>query len=102
MDAPVFPGEGFKKPQLAVPGCIQSSLVPPRDLRLGRGEVVTARFAVELDGRPSQFSLLGAPTDQRIGPSRWSAVQRCRFVPGTDGKGKPAVVWLVMPFRFDG
>jgi protein TonB len=100
VDAPVYPGEGFKKPRLVQPACIRDSLQLPRDLRLVQGETVTVRFAVGLDGGASEFSVLGNPTDSRIGGAIWSAVQRCRFVPGSDTRGNPVAVWLVMPFRF--
>jgi hypothetical protein len=100
MDAPAYPGEGFKKPRLQEPACIRDSLQLPNDLRLARGEVVTVRFAVGLDGKATDFSVVSLPSDPRIGGRIWSAVQRCTFVPGSDTRGAAAVVWLVMPFRF--
>ncbi len=101
VEPPEPPRDASRKPRLAEPGCLQQALQLPRDLALSPGEVTTARFAVGLDGAAHDFSLVGAPTDRRIGPAVWSAIQKCRFIPGTDAQGQPADVWLVMPFRFD-
>jgi protein TonB len=100
VEAPVYPGEGFKKPRPAEPTCIRDALQLPRDLTLGQDEVVTVRFAVGPDGAATAFSVLSTPSDPRLGTVIWSAVQRCRFVPGSDSHGNPALVWLVMPVRF--
>jgi TonB family protein len=98
---PVYAADGFKKPKLIEAACIQDRLRLPRDVQLEPGETVRVRFAVGLDGQPSEFSLLTTPGDARVGQAIWRAIERCRFTPGTDGKGTPAVLWVVMPFRFD-
>jgi TonB family protein len=98
---PSYAAEGSKKPRLLEATCIADNLRLPRDAPLEPGEVVRVRFAVGLEGRPEEFTIVGTPGDPRIGNAIWSAIQRCRFSPGTDSKGNPAVLWVVMPFRFD-
>jgi protein TonB len=100
QDAPAHPTGGFTKPRLAEPGCVQASLRLPRDAAGLAGETATIRFAVGPDGVPSRFQLVAGPADPRVGAAIWSAVQRCEFLPGTDGQGRPALLWLVMPLRF--
>ena len=99
-DAPAYPADGFKKPRLAEPGCVQSSLRLPRDAFGLEGETATIRFAVGPDGAPSHFQLMAGPADPRVASAIWAAVQRCAFEPGTDAQGRPALLWLVMPLRF--
>lgn len=89
------------KPRLLDPTCVQENLRLPRDRTLNPGEVIRARFAVGLDGQPTDFSMITSPGDSRIDQAIWAAIQRCRFAPGTDSKGTPTVGWVVMPFRFD-
>lgn len=99
-EPPTLFGEPSRRPRLVDPSCIRTHLQLPRDLQLARDEVVTARFAVGLDGTAMDVSLAGAPSDQRIGAALRAAIEPCAFVPGTDARGVPSVVWLAIPFRF--
>lgn len=100
VEPPAPPKDLSRKPRLAEPGCLQQALQLPRDLDLAPGEVTTARFAVGPDGTAHDFSLVGTPSDRRLGPAVWSAIQRCRFIPGANAQGQEADVWMVLPFRF--
>jgi hypothetical protein len=98
-DAPQFATAGFRKPQLAQPGCVQ------RNVRLPRGAAppasVTLKFAVASDGTVGLFEVLGATPDRRVTDALWTAVRGCGFVPGADAQGRPTRLWVLLPIRFD-
>jgi hypothetical protein len=100
VDAPRYAGDGFRKPRLAEPGCIGSTMRLPRDVIGTDGETATVRFAVGADGQPSQYQFLSGPSDPRVATAIWSAVQQCQFVAGADASGRPTSIWLVVPIRF--
>ena len=98
-EGPVDPTAGYRKPQLAEPGCVQRHIHVPEEWmeRLG---VVTVKFAIGKDGSPSRFQSLSSGFAVRVAPSIWRAVQACRWIPGTDAQGRPVAIWVVLPVRF--
>jgi hypothetical protein len=101
-DAPRYPAEGFEKPRLEEPGCVQANLRVPRDLATRLSGAVSIRFAVGVDGTPGLFEVLGEVQDRRLSEALWTALRSCRFAPGKDAAGRPTRLWVVMPLRFDG
>ena len=59
------------------------------------------RLAHPKDGTPTSFQVMGQLEDGRIADIIWKAVTSCRWVPGIDPNGKPASIWVVVPFRFE-
>jgi periplasmic protein TonB len=101
-DAPAFATAGYKKPQMAQAGCVQSSMRVPRELAGFVSGPVQVKFAIGKDGVPSRFETLTPVPDRRLADAIWSAVQSCKWVPGADAQGKPTAIWVIMPFRFTG
>jgi len=97
----INPADVNRKPRLTEPTCIQDNLRLPRDAST-EGETIKVRFSVGVDGVPTDLAFLNTPSDSRIDRAIRTAIERCRFKPGTDGKGTPSVQPVVMPFRFGG
>ena len=99
-DAPAYATSGYRKPQMAEPGCVQRSVrIPPQLAGFISGPIVV-QFAVTRDGSPAKFKLNCDVPDARIGQAIWQAVQQCRWIPGTDPQGKPVSIWVILPIRF--
>jgi len=99
-EAPRHPTEGFRRPQMAEPGCVQSAIRLPRDAASRVSGPVTVRFAVGTAGEISLFQVLGDVPDPRIADALATAVRGCRFIPGADAAGTPTRLWVTMPIRF--
>ena len=99
-EVPAYATAGYRKPELAQSGCLQSALNIPRELQRSLAGQVTVKFAIRKDGTPTSFQVLNQPEDNRIADVIWKAVTSCRWVPGADPKGRPASIWVVVPFRF--
>jgi protein TonB len=101
-DAPAFATAGYRKPQMAQAGCVQSNMRVPRELAGFVSGPVQVKFAIGKDGAPSRFETLTSVPDKRIADAIWAAVQSCKWVPGADAQGRPTAIWVIMPFRFTG
>jgi protein TonB len=99
-EAPSYAGAGYVKPRMAQANCVQQTVRIPKDLQGFVSGPVTAKFAVRSDGSVSQFSLPGQNLPDRIAASIWAAVQGCQWIPGTDPRGKPTSIWVILPLRF--
>ncbi|MFT3915154.1 MAG: TonB family protein [Anaeromyxobacteraceae bacterium] len=99
-DAPRYATEGYRRPTMTEPGCVQRSIRPPRDLAERLDGPVTIRFAVGPDGDVSLFQIMGDVPDPRLPEMLETAVRKCAFTPGADAQGKPARMWVTMPIRF--
>jgi protein TonB len=99
-DAPAFATTGYVKPRQETPNCVQQSVRVPPQLQGFISGPITVKFAVRKDGSPSQFQVMSTLPDKRIGDLIWSAVQSCRWVPGTDPQGHPTSIWVILPLRF--
>jgi TonB family protein len=99
-DAPRYAAEGFRRPQLAEPQCVQHSIRAPRDIASRVDGPVTIRFAVGPDGSISLFQIMGDVPDPRLPDMLESAVRSCTFLPGADAQGRPVRMWVTMPIRF--
>jgi TonB family protein len=100
-DAPMFALEGFQKPRMVEPGCVQAALRLPHDLTARLKGPVTVRFAVGVDGKVGLFQVVSDVPDRRVTDAIWSAIRSCRFLPGADAQGRKTRLWVVMPFRFE-
>jgi len=90
----------YVRPRQAVPSCIQNRLSAfkiPDGVRLP--ERATMRFAVHPDGRVSDVSST-TPVPAQFSDAVRDAVEGCTWVPGTDAKGKPIGMWVLLPFKF--
>ncbi len=99
-DAPAYATAGYRKPQMAEPGCVQRAVRIPPQLSGYVSGPITVKFAIRPDGAPSRFELMTQVPDPRIGQAVWQAVQSCRWVPGADAQGKPVSIWVILPIRF--
>ncbi len=99
-DAPAYATAGYRKPQMAEPGCVQRTVRIPPQLAGYVSGPITVKFAIKPDGQPSRFELMTQVPDQRIGQLVWQAVQSCRWVPGADAQGRPVSIWVILPIRF--
>jgi TonB family protein len=100
-DAPRYPTEGFRRPQMAEPGCVQRSIRLPRDAAARVEGPVTVKFAVGTSGEVGLFQVLGAVVDPRVRDALATAVRNCGFIPGADAQGTPTRLWVTMPIRFE-
>jgi TonB family protein len=100
-EAPRYPTEGFRRPRLVEPGCVQRSIRLPRDATARLSGPVTVKFAVGTAGEVGLFQVLGDVGDPRVAQALSDAVRGCRFVPGADAQGTPTRLWVTMPIRFE-
>lgn len=98
-DEPSYAGAGFVRPRVEDPSCLRANLQLPRGLE-GMAAAVTAKFAVGVDGAPSLFSVQPADADARLASAIWEAIRTCRWIAGTDSRGRATKIWVLMPFRF--
>lgn len=101
-DAPAFATAGYKKPQMAQPGCLGNSLRVPRELQGFVSGPIVVKFAVNRDGTPTRFETVTSVPDRRIADAIWNAVQSCKWIPGADAQGRPTAIWVIQPIRFAG
>lgn len=99
-EAPAYATAGFRKPEQAQRGCVQTTVRVPRELTGFISGPVTVKFAIGRDGVPSLFQVVGQAPDPRITNAIWQAVQQCKWVPGADAQGRPTKIWVVLPVRF--
>ncbi len=99
-EAPAYATTGYVRPRMDTPSCVQNTVRWPPQLA-GYVSLVTVKFAIRRDGAPDKFQVLsGDNGDPRVGQIVWRAVQECRWIPGTDPKGKPTSIWVILPLRF--
>jgi protein TonB len=100
-DAPAYATAGYVKPAEVERGCVAQSTRIPTDLKgFVTGTPITVKFAVRADGSTSQFQVMTPGVPDRIAAAVFQAVQSCRFKPGTDPRGKPTPIWVILPLRF--
>jgi protein TonB len=99
-DAPAYATAGYRKPQMAQAGCVQSSVRLPRELLGYISGPITVKFAINRDGSPSRYEVMTAVPDKRISDAIWNAIQGCKWIPGADAQGKPTAIWVILPLRF--
>ena len=99
-DAPAYATAGYRKPEMAVRGCVQNSVRIPRDLQGYISGPITVKFAIGRAGDVSRFQLMTTGVPDRIGQLIQQAVMNCRWVPGADAQGRPTAIWVILPLRF--
>lgn len=99
-DAPAYATAGFRKPQMAQPGCVQGAVRLPRELLGFISGPITVKFAVGRDGAPSRYEAMSNVPDRRISEAIWNAIQSCKWIPGADAQGRPTSIWVILPLRF--
>jgi TonB family protein len=99
-DAPAYPGTGFRKPAPADRSCLERALRLPRDVAGRFDGTLTVKFPVAADGTVGPVEVLGPVPDPRVPRAVETAIRSCRFLPGTDPRGRPTALWAVMPLRF--
>ena len=97
--APAYATAGFTSPRQAEKSCVQNAIRVPRALA-GFASSVTVKFAIGTDGAPCLFQPMTHGADQRITAAIWQAVRECRWLAGADAQGRPAKIWVILPFRF--
>ena len=101
-EAPAYATAGYVKPRMAQANCVQNNVRIPRELQGYISGPITVKFAVRRDGSVSQFQVATPGVPERITASIWQAVQGCQWVPGTDPRGQPTSIWVILPLRFTG
>jgi protein TonB len=103
-EAPAYATAGYVKPREAEKGCVNQNVRIPRDLQGFVSGTMTFKFAVRADGSVSQFqsAAAGQNIPDRILAAVYQAVRSCQWVPGTDPRGKPTSIWVILPLRFQG
>ncbi|HET6437036.1 MAG TPA: substrate-binding domain-containing protein [Anaeromyxobacter sp.] len=100
-DSIVVASKAAQRPRVMELGCVERSIRVPQDtLPYVAGMVVTVRFAVGKDGMPSQYQMTTPGMPESASYALWAAIQSCRWQPGIDETGRPASMWVVMPFQF--
>jgi protein TonB len=99
-DAPAYATAGYRKPQMAQPGCVQSAVRLPRELLGYISGPITVKFAISRDGSPGRYEVMTAVPDRRISDAIWNAIQTCKWIPGADAQGRPTAIWVILPLRF--
>lgn len=99
-DAPAYATAGYRKPQMAQAGCVQSSVRLPRELLGFISGPITVKFAINKDGSPSRYEVMTNIPDRRISDAIWNAIQTCKWIPGADAQGRPTAIWVILPLRF--
>ncbi|HYG66554.1 MAG TPA: energy transducer TonB [Anaeromyxobacteraceae bacterium] len=100
-EAPQYATAGFRRPAELEPGCIARAIRLPPELAGFVSGPITVRFAVGRDGRVGRIELLTPAPDRRIEVAIQRALQGCGWRPGTDPRGVPLALWVVMPIRFE-
>ncbi|HET8760181.1 MAG TPA: hypothetical protein VFN94_03885, partial [Nitrospiria bacterium] len=88
---------GWTKPQLPDQRCIFNNIFPVNGWR---GAACT-RIVVGVDGRASQFAVIGTAVPREQEVVFRNALNSCRFIPGRDAEGRPAATWLILPLRIE-
>lgn len=101
-EAPAHAGPGFRKPRQAERHCVRDGIRIPHGLQGFLSELIWVKVAIGRDGTPSLFQVLDRLPDERIGQAIWEAIQKCRWIPGTDARGRPTKIWVMIPIRFTG
>jgi len=99
-DAPAFATAGYRKPQMAVPKCVQEATRIPRDLQGYVSGPITVKFAVLKDGSPSQFTVITNGVPDRVQGAIWQAIQECKWIAGADPQGRATNIWVILPLKF--
>ncbi len=100
-EAIILADRAAQRPRAMELGCVERSVrVPQEASPQVAGMVVTVRFAVGRDGTPSRYQMTTPGMPASASDALWAAIQSCRWQPGIDGTGRPASMWVVMPFQF--
>ena len=62
-DAPAYATAGYRKPQMAEPGCVQRSVRMPQQLAGYISGPITVKFAIRPNGQPDRFEVMGSVPD---------------------------------------
>jgi len=102
-DAPEDGAERNRRPRAADPGCMDRSQEREPELEDHpelAGRAVDVEFQVGPTGEVSRFRPLDRDVAGPLQRAMWSAIRRCRWIPGTDAEGRPAARTLSLRFRF--
>ena len=104
-EAPFVAANGYTRPAMER-SCVEKRVHLPSSLtalvrRSMLTRQMTVRFAVGANGDVSRFLVVGPP-EAPVALARMveQAVVSCPWMPGTDGEGRPASSWVVLPIRF--
>lgn len=100
QDAPVYAGDGFRKPVTAEPGCVPRSIRVTSEMLDQITGPIVVKFAVDREGTPGRFEVLTGGTDPRVAGAIERAVQECQWIAGADAQGRLTSAWVIMPLRF--
>jgi hypothetical protein len=98
--APVHALDGYTKPTMREPRCVQDSIQLPYKLLGFVSGPITVLFAVGPDGEPGRFKVLTRRVPPGITEAIWRAVKGCEWRPGRSPDGTPTRIWVVLPLRF--
>ncbi|HSN92536.1 MAG TPA: hypothetical protein VLS93_15000 [Anaeromyxobacteraceae bacterium] len=102
-EPPAHASQGYVRPRLADPTCVQRAVRLPRDLQGFVSGPITVRFAVLADGSVARFAVDAShQVPDRVLAVIRQAVHDCRWLPGSDPQGRPTSIWVILPFRFRG
>jgi protein TonB len=103
-EAPAYAAAGYVRPRESEKGCVKQNVRIPRDLQGFVSGTVSFKFAVRADGSVSQFgpAASGQQLPDRILAAVYQAVRTCTWVPGTDPRGTPTSIWVILPLKFEG
>jgi TPR repeat protein len=90
------PPDGLR-PALRRPGCVEGELRLPAEARGAIGSV-TVKVAVDGSGAPVLFHGV-TPVPDPVLAAVEGAVRRCDWLPGADGRGRPATYWVTLTVK---
>jgi hypothetical protein len=91
----------YTPPRSKEPLCVQKNVRIPRAMEAYVTGPLTVKFAVLSDGRIDGFSMLTIGVPDEVALLVKDAVESCTWMPGTDQTGRPALIWVLLPLRFD-
>jgi hypothetical protein len=104
VEGPPSPGSqgggSYRKPAVADKGCVARTIrIPSSERRVNQTLVV--KFVVTAEGKPIMFEIpVGKPSPAII-RAIITGILSCTWLPGADGNGKAASIWVVQPVRFE-
>jgi periplasmic protein TonB len=99
---PVYAGAGYTKPRLENPNCLADTIKIPSELH-GIVKTAVVKFAVGPGGQVSHFQMMKPQVlpDPRFEEAFIKGIRNCKWIEGTDAKGKSQTIWVVQPIRLE-